>query len=76
MLLNDTWLFDGAEWHELALGSSPAPRFGHAFFYDPGREAYILFGGYGEGYLNGTWELKLPEDLSAVLTTPPSESSE
>jgi hypothetical protein len=76
VLLNDTWLFDGAVWHELALENSPAPRFGHSFFYDPGREAFILFGGFGEDYSAETWELKLPEDLSAVLTEPPSDSAE
>lgn len=39
-----------------SLTSRPVPRAGHAFLYDPVREACLLFGGRGEdGWLADTW---------------------
>ena len=37
-------------------------------FYDAKRQGIILFGGAGSaGILGDTWELKLPEDISALV---------
>lgn len=65
--LDDTWAFDGNSWFQLHLPVSPLPRFGQVMFYDQKRNSVILFGGQQEKdpyYMNDTWELLLPEDLS------------
>lgn len=69
--LNDTWIFDGQTWFLLSSTDGPSPRFGHVMFYDPNREAVILFGGIGENNtrFDDTWELKLPEALPTVVGT-------
>ena len=70
--LNDTWVFDGQKWSLLALSNGPSPRYGHIMFYDPNREAVILFGGIGNNNarFGDTWELKLPGDLFSLMEFP------
>jgi hypothetical protein len=66
--LNDTWVFDGQIWNLLKVSSPPPPRFAHIMFYDLKRHSIILFGGAGkESLLGDTWELVLPQDLSAMV---------
>lgn len=65
--LADTWVFDGKVWFQVRLPDFPSPRFGQVMFYDQKRNSIILTGGQQEKdpyYMNDTWELLLPEDLS------------
>lgn len=56
-LLNDTWVFDGRAWTEIAVPNPPSPRFEHAMVYDPVRDRVVLFGGWNGGfYFSDTWE--------------------
>jgi hypothetical protein len=56
--VNDTWEYDGKEWHQLKFSLSPPARYGHAMVYDEAKGVVILFGGIGlDGVpLNDTWE--------------------
>ena len=59
--LNDTWEFDGTNWRQISLPTSPPARWAHAMTYDVNHQKIILFGGYGPSYptgsvLNDTWE--------------------
>ncbi len=55
---NDVWVLSGANglssnpsWTQLRpSGSAPAPRYGHAAFYDPGSNRLVVFGGIGPTY--------------------------
>ena len=56
---NDTWAYDPSanQWTELhPAGTLPSARHSHALVYDSSRDKVIMFGGYGVGYLNDTWE--------------------
>ncbi len=68
--LNDTWIFDGTSWFELQLPVAPSLRFGHVMFYDTKVHGIVLFGGFQSDnkFLNDTWELQLPKDLSSFKT--------
>jgi hypothetical protein len=62
---NDTWVFANDTWTNISarLSTSPSPRWGMAFVYDPATEQIVLFGGSdasgdvnGETWVfNGTW---------------------
>jgi M6 family metalloprotease-like protein len=53
---NQTWIWDGSNWHQAHPAASPPARFGHAMAYDPVRRKVVLFGGYGDyGESNDTW---------------------
>jgi hypothetical protein len=56
--LNDTWEYDGNDWHRAGPIQSPPGRtnIGQAVVYDSSRRKTIVFGGLGSGYLNDTWE--------------------
>lgn len=45
-VLNDTWIYDGNKWFEIA-GPSPPPRAEHALAYDAQRDRIVLYGGCG-----------------------------
>lgn len=54
---NETWEFDGAAW--IPGAAAPAgltARYSSAMTFDSTRGVGVLFGGYGNGYLNDTWE--------------------
>ena len=54
--LNDTWTWDGVNWHQESPATSPSPRMGAAMSYDPIRGKVILFGGAtSTSYYNDTW---------------------
>ncbi len=52
---NNTWIFDGAAWMELAI-AGPSVRFSSQMVYDSVREECVLFGGTsGSSSLGDTW---------------------
>jgi len=54
--LNDTWVWDGADWVQKSPASSPPARADHAMTYDQARGQVVLFGGSGSSStLNDTW---------------------
>lgn len=58
VVLSDTWLFDGAEWHQVSTAVSPPARTQAALAYDPQRGVSVLYGGQdtlGQP-LSDTWE--------------------
>ncbi len=60
-VLDDTWVWDGADWIQKSPTTSPSARSGHAMGFDSGHGQVILFGGYdvdpsGNNIaLNDTW---------------------
>ena len=56
-LRDDTWLLTDGRWRE-AEGAGPSTRGSPAMGYDPGRDVFVLHGGFGpDGALLGdTWE--------------------
>jgi hypothetical protein len=56
-LRDDTWLLTDGRWREVE-GPGPSPRGSPAMGYDPGRDVFVLHGGFGpDGALLGdTWE--------------------
>ncbi|HLQ36375.1 MAG TPA: kelch repeat-containing protein [Planctomycetota bacterium] len=54
--LADTWLFDAAGWHQLAV-SGRGPHSSHRLAFDPARGVVVSFGGWdGTNFLGDTWE--------------------
>lgn len=55
---NDTWVWDGLEWVQLAPSMSPEPRFDFGMAYDGDRNRVVLFGGRRANgtVLGDTWE--------------------
>jgi hypothetical protein len=54
--LNDTWVWDGANWVQKFPATSPPARWAHAMAYDAARGQVVLFGGTGSSFfLNDTW---------------------
>ncbi|TMG20539.1 MAG: hypothetical protein E6H99_08320 [Chloroflexi bacterium] len=52
-----TWEWDGANWRQRALSSSPPARVWPAMAYDSARGRIVMFGGSGAtGQLSDTWE--------------------
>jgi hypothetical protein len=55
--LGDTWVWDGTNWTQVAIGTSPAARAYVAMSYDPLRGRDVMFGGHGTtATLTDTWE--------------------
>src|SRR5204863_10121471 len=56
-VLNDTWIWNGGDWVQLAPVTSPPARSGHGMVYDAALQQTILFGGNGSvnATLNDTW---------------------
>ena len=52
---NETWQWDGANWHKLTPSTSPSVRTNASMAYDPATGQLILFGGKGTDYLGDTW---------------------
>jgi hypothetical protein len=53
---NETWIWDGKEWHQPSLSLSPPARSGACLVYDNARQSMLLFGGgAGGGFLDDTW---------------------
>jgi hypothetical protein len=43
--LDETWLYDGANWNQANPTSAPSPRRLFGFAYDTQRQVVVLFGG-------------------------------
>lgn len=59
-ILGDTWSYDIAtrSWHAVAGTLAPPPRFAGVGGYDPREDAFVVFGGLGNGGLRSdTWIL-------------------
>jgi uncharacterized repeat protein (TIGR01451 family) len=55
--LDDTWTWDGANWHQLSPGPGPSPRSAASMAYNGGSGDLILFGGVdASGVRSDTWE--------------------
>ncbi len=74
--LQDTWIFTGTTWVELATtGTRPPTRVEHAMAYDSVRQRVVLFGGANLGFaLSDTWEWNGGAWTQVALTgtTPPA----
>lgn len=59
--INDSWLWDGANWTRDWTAGAPSPRAGQSMAYDSAMGQTVLFGGTDESnpakYSNDTWEL-------------------
>ncbi|MBE0670732.1 MAG: hypothetical protein IH588_09100 [Anaerolineales bacterium] len=53
-VFSDTWIWDGTDWKEILVDSSPQGRRGGQLFYDPARETVILTGGFYFSYEDQT----------------------
>lgn len=78
--LGDTWAFYFAAppdtmdyWRQIKTKESHPPKRRHAVsVYDPARNWFIIFGGFGgEGYLNDVWALDLNVDVWINITPGP-----
>jgi cysteine-rich repeat protein len=55
-VLNDTWIWNGTTWTQVAVGAGPPARAGQGMAYDPVRDAVLVFGGNdGDRDLADTW---------------------
>jgi hypothetical protein len=54
--LDDTWVWDGADWAKKTPRKSPPPRQDHAMAYDASHRHVILFGGKGADAFDDTWQ--------------------
>jgi hypothetical protein len=59
----ETWEWNGQDWQQVLPSQSPQPRQAHAMFYDPVREAVVIYGGYyldpqtqASVFLDDAWE--------------------
>lgn len=58
---DDTWIYDGQEWHQLISATPPPARNGHVMFFDQTRGTVMLFGGLNGGtFYQDMWELSRP----------------
>lgn len=56
---NETWIFDGIFWyHSTELAGTPHSRIHSAMAFQAWDGYTVMFGGYGDGYLNDTWLYK------------------
>ncbi len=55
--LNDTWVWDGANWTQIFPQTSPPARAEHSMAFDSAHGQVVLFGGDGQNLnpLNDTW---------------------
>jgi len=54
--LNDTWIFNGADWVQLSPANSPPVRSASAISFDRVTGRMVMFGGFnGNQYLGDTW---------------------
>jgi hypothetical protein len=73
--LDDTWVFNGRSWRQLALPAGPRPpaRAFAAATYDLARGRAVLFGGDGStGILGDTWEFDGAQWVQVTTATRPS----
>jgi hypothetical protein len=77
--LSDTWIWDGANWSQMALGVSPPARFYGVMAYDAARQQTVLFGGNPDFFaapLADTWVWDGSEwTKKTPATSPPARFS-
>ena len=57
--VNDTWLWDGADWQQLSPASSPAERESFGMAFDELHQQTVIFSGQsGRSLLRDTWVLQ------------------
>jgi len=57
--VDDTWLWNGTDWIQLAPQQSPPPRESMGMAFDELHQQTVVFGGLeGFNLLNGTWVLQ------------------
>ena len=75
--LQDTWLWDGANWTQKSLVPSPYYREDASMAYDEARRELVLFGGGGLGLQNDTWVFSLtraiPPQYQLTVAAAPSQ---
>ncbi len=54
--LDDTWEWDGYDWHHINTEMTPRKTSSHAMAYDSARKRTVMFGGGGEYYGQETYE--------------------
>lgn len=67
----DTWEWDGATWKQLITNGSPPARENAPFTFDPARNEFVMFGGYGGYYLSDIWSLTAPANSGDSWTWRP-----
>ena len=70
-LYNDTWVWNGNQWTQKAVSTSPSGRTYNAMAYDAVRQQVVLFGGFDGAYNNysdtwvwngSNWQSKTPSN--------------
>lgn len=71
-LREDTWIFDGVTWTQLAPANHPDQRHGHGLIYDSTRDVHVLFGGgpFGSPW-DDTWEFDGTDWQEVAVTNRP-----
>ncbi len=70
---NDTWVYDGTSWTQIATGDAPSARWGYAMAYDAAAQQEVLYGGYdGSIYWGDTWRFDGTEWVQATGIGAPS----
>lgn len=56
-VLGDTWIWDGTDWTQVTLSTTPPARYGASMAYDPATGNAVLFGGQDAlgRFLSDTW---------------------
>ena len=67
----DTWEWDGTTWKQLATNGTPPARENAPFTFDPLRNEFVMFGGYGGYYLSDIWSLANPATAGDPMTWRP-----
>lgn len=75
--LDDTWVWNGNNWHAETPATKPPPRQAGAMAYDAATNDVILFGGFvhtgaSNSYLNDTWVWNGKDWIAQSPTTSPS----
>ncbi|MCA8966762.1 MAG: hypothetical protein KDC48_17910, partial [Planctomycetes bacterium] len=79
---NDTWVFDGTDWHQRFPATSPSPRCCAPMVYDSARNRTVLFGGHiwislpTNNPFNDTWEWDGTTWTQAQVSAPPPTGQE
>jgi len=75
-VFGDTWMWDGANWHNAPAVTSPPARTDAAMAYDAARGRLVLFGGHDATQsFSGTWEWDgTTWTQVATATSPPARS--
>ena len=68
---NQTWVYDGADWTELAVlgtGNKPVARYQARMIYDSVGDRMVLYGGFNDSHLGDTWMATLVGEATPTPT--------